>query len=370
MARRVIASAALAEAPRRLAWTGEKQQHPLIQRPPARVDASVTGRHAEWAAILLDAPRAQAAYVFVLWGSQPACSQFDELFGAILALRDTAPVHDIVALLTEAWSSLSWPTTELRRHGVRVGTVRNTEHVACQDEYRDNKAYLAGSWTIYSIWSLTAYDAVLYMDSDSQVMHNVDHVFELMLRGRSSVLQMGKQGVCGRWGGMNTGVWMVRPNASVFAQLRDMLRSGRPRFHCDIGFQGGVNAFFRDNSKRQFWTSKTNKCNLWMEPLNATYNCNTISMAPCGPGGFAHIVHWSGNPKPNHPSLWDKASGAPRPFINYTDGNVTKYHIRARMHPLQAEAISSYMRNTRRAARLHRGCIHTGSVSLAPERIV
>ena len=62
------------------------------------------------------------------------------------------------------------------------------------------------------------------------------------------------------------------------------------------------------------------------------------------------------NPKPDHPSLWDKASGAPRPFINYTDGNATKYHIRARMHPLQAEAISSYMHNARRAARLHRSC--------------
>jgi hypothetical protein len=322
-----------------------------------------------WAATLLDAQSRDFAYVFVLWGSSAQRNEtFDEVLGAVIALNDTQPVYDIVVLLTEAWAALEWPIAVLHSVGAKVGTVRNVDSVRCSGRFARGKEYLASSYTIYAIWTLEQYRAVLYMDTDSQVMRNVDHLFQAML-ARPEVRQMGFSPRCYRVHaaemqqctcsyGMNTGVWMVRPSYEIFEQLMNMVRTGQPRFMCHIGFQVGVNAYFTYISAT-LERSKSSKCNPWMEPLARTYNCNDRLMASCIEStrdGTVHIVHWSGWPKPDHPTMWNAKRNKPRAYINYTEiPRRPEHDIHGPMHPLQAAAVSQYMRNRQHAARLREG---------------
>ena len=316
---------------------------------------------------LLDKPTDAGAYVFVLWGSKSSCKTFDELMVALLSLMDTRPSYDVVVLLSEAWLALKWPLAVLRGAGALVGAVRNVDSVRCRGEYRAGKKYLASSFTIFSIWSLTQYRVVLYMDADIQVMLKIDHLFKRMLND-PTVRQMGKEG---RSCYMNTGVWMVRPAMDIFERLMRMaLHTGVPTFPCDIGFQSGVNAFFLASRR------VGGACNDWFMNLAATYNCNDRTMTSCLPDkatlsaqnnthGGGHVVHWSGWPKPDQSPMWDAARGTPRSYIDYVEVPPYPSHdVHAPMHPLQAEAIASWHRNLRRAVRSREQ--HSRSCSDAP----
>jgi len=91
--------------------------------------------------------------------------------------------------------ALEWPLPVLRSAGARVGTVRNVHAARCVGPDRHGKEYLASSFTIYAIWSLVHYRAVLYMDTDLQVMHSLDHLFDAMAT-RPEVQQMGRPSPC------------------------------------------------------------------------------------------------------------------------------------------------------------------------------
>jgi hypothetical protein len=115
----------------------------------------------------------------------------------------------------------------------------------------------------------TQYRAVLLLDSDLIVRRSLDHVLQTML-ARPEIAEARTPEGClnpisvepARGNYFNTGVWGVRPDASVFGSLVRFLRSGVSQ--CGIGIQTAAKGFFsssRIDSER--FESARDCCSQW-----------------------------------------------------------------------------------------------------------
>ena len=131
-----------------------------------------------------------AAYSFALFGACGASSELTLLTAVSLLLR-TRPIFPVLSLLGET----CWAKSALRRRLERLGAVPvlvpEIQDVRCAGRRfgpdskplpTDQKqSYFDATYSILSVWNLTAYRAVLALDADLIVMRNLDHVLMAML---------------------------------------------------------------------------------------------------------------------------------------------------------------------------------------------
>ena len=243
-----------------------------------------------------------AAYVFGLAGSCADRHRLSLLTGIHLLL-ETGPTFPVVVMLIGVAAQLdTWLIVQLHSLGVVTLNVTEVRDIKCSNP-NDRTAYFAPTYSLLAAWSLAQFDVLLYLDSDLAVIQNLDHVLWRMLRAphlrelRTPVGCEARGAAHRMW--FNTGVWAFRPDALLFAQLQDFLRSGA--YKCGVGFQEAAYTFFSQGSKEASAHATPRHA---VEALHVGYNLK----ADCGvekcmrqrslrlPDAF--VVHWSGLRKP------------------------------------------------------------------------
>ena len=133
----------------------------------------------------------RGCFAFLLYGI-PTAKLFASTAAAPLSLlHPRRTVHRVVMLLTEQW----WDTpfeSALRGVGLHVRRTPQLQNVSCQGPFRKGNHFV-GTYTAFHAWGMhDMCDAVLYMDSDLQVLEPVDHLFTYM-RAHPDVVTAGMQ---------------------------------------------------------------------------------------------------------------------------------------------------------------------------------
>ena len=260
-------------------------------------------------------------YVFALLGRHVDAAQRAAVLAAISTLVSTQPVYPISLMLTDAYRSDAPLHSALADLGVSSEVyVSPISNVSCFGRRRDSAfgAFTDLSFTKFRLWSLTNWEAVLYLDADVAVVRSLDHLLGRLL-AEPTLTELRTPSGCARSppthtagasaaGGpsagpklptaerhfnFNTGVWGVRPDARAFESLLGAIQGrgvGHPRFSCITGDQSAANTLFR--SSRTF------------AGLHGGYNLKAdkgvescmrrLHLEPSD----VHVVHWSGPIKP------------------------------------------------------------------------
>lgn len=100
---------------------------------------------------------------------------------------------------------------------------------------------LRATMTKIQLWSLTRFERVLYLDADTLVMSNLDHLFSL-----PADIPFAAAPEIGFPDCFNSGVMLLRPDAATHAELKSFA-SKVDSF--DGGDQGLLNVFFGDGTR-------------------------------------------------------------------------------------------------------------------------
>ena len=164
--------------------------------------------------------KSKEAYVTLLYGGF--------LLGARVlgkSIRDTGTQKDLVVMCTEAVSKETKEVLESDGWIVhQVGNIKNP--------YEDT-VYFSGVYSKLHIWNMTDYERVIYLDSDTLVVSNIDHLFDcgtFCASYRHSDL-------------LNSGILVVEPSLAVF---NDMVKKVPLLPSYTHGDQGFLNVYFKD----------------------------------------------------------------------------------------------------------------------------
>lgn len=100
---------------------------------------------------------------------------------------------------------------------------------------------LGATFTKLHLWNLTQYERVLYLDADTLVLNNVDHLFQL-----PKEIDFAASPELGFPDCFNSGVMLLRPNEDTFEEL---CKFAKTRESFDGGDQGLLNVFFGDGTR-------------------------------------------------------------------------------------------------------------------------
>ena len=201
----------------------------------------------------------------------------------------------------------------------------------CRGANKEKGAHFDGTYTAAYAWKLyDRCDAVVLLDSDTQVIGKTDLIFDIMER-RPDIPMMVRIRLVHPPSGSNIGIWAIRPHAATHAELLEYARDQRSyaacvkQHNCNRGFQSLAEEFFKCKSQQSLcpWTAPLPSVfNCWYgyyildgcvkllttrtEPTNSfleqPYN-ETVPELSSDPR--VHVIHWSGNRKQGHPSFWE-----------------------------------------------------------------
>lgn len=266
----------------------------VVDAKGCRVSYAVSPRHNSLADVKLQPPAnaLRGAYVFTLYG-EAARSLFEVLAAAVLTLRETSPVHPVVAMVTPEWDAPAWRRL-FNELGVRL-VVRPYLLANCRGRWKQPRFRYA--YSKLHVLSLTEYDVVVLLDFDLAVIENVDRGFGLLAAAPSDVLAMavpsGNAVRCDATASArrqhfayNTGVVFLRPNRDVFDLV--LLELGRGGFECNVGDQ----SFWNGAVLGSVSLGSRTRC------LPVTYNCRGEPAQCFSVAGNIRVRHWSGESKP------------------------------------------------------------------------
>eukprot|EP01135_Chromosphaera_perkinsii_P011458 Nk52_evm34s2402 gene=Nk52_evmTU34s2402 len=189
-----------------------------------------------------------------------------------------------------------------------------------ESKARGKDLRLAGAYTKLSIWALEEYEQMLFLDSDTIILHDTTHLFDayplaMMAAVRGEPL-------------FNSGVMLFKPNVRLLRYMLDVLHDKYSGFSLLKADQGFLSSFFNNGTEnirfKTFSTCSgrykytTKRKVIVFEQLPGRYNTRVTDFSqnanmfyeysPFWPVGMddikfseAIIVHFNGVPKP-----WDK----------------------------------------------------------------
>lgn len=164
------------------------------------------------------------AYVTLLYGGF--------LLGARVlgqSLRETGTTKELIALCTDKVSNRT--RRVLQEDGWIIKSISNIQSPYEGQSRRGD--YFSGIFSKLLIWNMTDYERIVYLDSDTLVLSNIDHMFDcgtFCAAYRHSDL-------------FNAGVLVVEPSREVFNDILSKIAS-TPSY--DDGDQGFLNVYFHD----------------------------------------------------------------------------------------------------------------------------
>lgn len=151
-------------------------------------------------------------------------------------VRSQYPLH---VLCADHISEVS--VKKLMRRGISCQRLEG--HIPVKDDINKEKGYDHWNRTFdkFYVWNLTQYDKVVFLDSDMQVIRNIDHLFNCphMSAVRADVFN--EPGL----DKLNSGLMVVVPNKQDFQGLCELWESGE--IHLErMGDQDVIRAYYSD----------------------------------------------------------------------------------------------------------------------------
>ena len=286
------------------------------------------------------------AYVFSLFGT---CSRthMAMLLTSVDVLRASAPRHPIVAMLspncaTEETRALlmSQSITPLCVPRINLASVR------CEDQSRQRKGYFVEHFTKLNLFGLRGLDSAFYLDSDAVVLKNVDSVLDRMLANPAIREARTPQGCMEAYAGrrwLNTGVWGVKPNATLLKGLLAWLGTGQSK--CFDGDQSAAERYLMLNG-----AARRRLDDFLLLHVGYNMKANQVPEQCLGrqklKASDLHVVHFSGTQKPYQLYAYSKTS--PRRSIFSREkmhgrGQSRQYYATILYDPLVDHALQLWM---------------------------
>jgi len=293
----------------------------------------------------------RGCYAFLLYGNATESLFINTATAMLSLLKPCRTTQRVVLLLTEPWWGTRYEAL-FASLGVHIRRTPQLQHVGCGGPFRKG-SHFVGTYTAFAAWGLVDLcDSVVYMDSDLQVVRNMDHLFDFMTK-RPDVVTAGVQL---NWPEMNTGVWLLRPNKTIHDSLISYTHTpGPPGYPCGKGFQLAAKSFFGSHvGKPRWFTRFSNRYNCMSRNEDCYKRC-----AECDPDlespylDHVYVVHWPGELKPDSPLLWNASSQSPTSFIHYAP-----YKLHEPMHPLHANGLRQWHAHRRASEHV----LHSGHV--------
>ena len=151
-------------------------------------------------------------------------------------------------------------------------------------------------FTKLHIWGMTAYDRVLYMDSDALVIGNIDGLLRLELHG--SKIGASRDFSAGAWlPTFNMGVFLIEPSEAEYEQLLQLQRDPKIQFHTTMSEQGFLNVVYEGNwtdlgfehnanlavysQGKDFWESHADNIKIVHYTMSKPWACSSEYSKPC-----------------------------------------------------------------------------------------
>lgn len=135
------------------------------------------------------------------------------------------------------------------------------------------------------VWSLTQFDKVVYLDSDMQVIRNIDYLFDCPHMSAVRADQWNEPGI----DKLNSGLIVITPNKEEFDGLCQLTSSGQVKLR-NMGDQDIIRAYYHD------WGTKKE---LTLHPgLNVFYSEIAHGIIQEKDVNPVSVIHYIGSRKP------------------------------------------------------------------------
>jgi glycogenin glucosyltransferase len=158
----------------------------------------------------------------------------------VQSLKNTETTIPLCVLIVES-EVTERSKTELHRAFDQVIPVEKISGIENDNLKAIGRPDLHDTLTKLQLWSQTQFDRILFIDADTLVLSNLDHLFDL-----PSSVELAAAPDLGFSDCFNSGVMLLKPSSSTFSELRQFA-SRTASF--DGGDQGLLNIFFGDGSR-------------------------------------------------------------------------------------------------------------------------
>ncbi|KAI3572909.1 family 8 glycosyl transferase [Fusarium oxysporum f. sp. albedinis] len=156
------------------------------------------------------------------------------------SLKNTKTTIPLCVLIVES-EVTERSKTELHRAFDQIIPVEKISGIGNDNLKAIGRPDLHDTLTKLQLWSQTQFDRILFLDADTLVLSNLDHLFDL-----PSSVELAAAPDLGFSDCFNSGVMLLKPCSSTFSELRQFA-SKTASF--DGGDQGLLNIFFGDGSR-------------------------------------------------------------------------------------------------------------------------
>ncbi|KAH7463993.1 hypothetical protein FOMA001_g17969 [Fusarium oxysporum f. sp. matthiolae] len=156
------------------------------------------------------------------------------------SLKNTKTTIPLCVLIVES-EITERSKTELHRAFDQVIPVEKISGIGNDNLKAIGRPDLHDTLTKLQLWSQTQFDRILFLDADTLVLSNLEHLFDL-----PSSVELAAAPDLGFSDCFNSGVMLLKPSSSTFSELRQFA-SKTASF--DGGDQGLLNIFFGDGSR-------------------------------------------------------------------------------------------------------------------------
>jgi len=209
------------------------------------------------------------------------------VLGLARSLRRTGAQYAMACMILADCSCVD----ELQSEGIQCLTVPYIAHPFA-GLLHEKAAYKAGNYTKLNVFSLRQFTKIVFLDADTLVLGNVDHLFS---RPHLTACVAGRS-VHPEWTHMNSGVLVVEPDLLLFEDM--MAKVGLIEETVPVVTQGDqhfLHAYFR-----RWWEDADLL-------LPETYNWLVNDQGP--PDSAVLVAHFDGSPKPwsggANAALWE-----------------------------------------------------------------
>lgn len=169
----------------------------------------------------------------------------------------------------------------------KISFQRLNEHIPVDDNINKEAGYDHWNRTFDKlyVWTLTQFDKVVYLDSDMQVIANIDHLFGCPHMSAVRADAFNEPGL----DKLNSGLMVIEPNTEEFFGLCSLLRSNIIRLK-RMGDQDVIRAYYHDWGRDEELTLRPGFNVLYSEVSSGVIHESDVSPVS--------VIHYIGSRKP------------------------------------------------------------------------
>lgn len=194
-----------------------------------------------------------------------------------------------------------------------ITVFRLADHIVINDVVNQGKRN--SNWTfsfdkLYT-WTLSQYDKVVFIDSDMQVIRNIDYLFDYPHMSAVRADEFNEPGL----DKLNSGLMVIEPNKKEFDGLCEVLESGRVQLE-HMGDQDIIRAYYEDWGSHKELTLPSGLNVLYSEVSHGVIHKKDVEPVS--------VIHYIGERKPwmmSPRAIWRRSKG------NFLGKHLLRYGI-------------------------------------------